>query len=239
MPKRTLDWKGRYDPKSLDYPATAVVPQKTLRNRHWECDTVLDQGQEGACVGFGWSAELASKPKVVAVDNEFAKLLYHRAQQLDDWDGEDYSGTSVLAGAKALMEHKNSAGDPLIGAYRWAFGVEQTLRVLSHHGPVVLGITWYDNMYDPDENNYIHANGEVVGGHCILLVGAEFVLTDDSQPATIDNIDKDQSYVILHNSWGNGWGDNGEAKLSVADLYVLLEDQDGEACIPMLRRLNS
>lgn len=232
---RTLDWQGRYDPESRNYSAVEGIEDKPLRSRRWECDTVLDQGSEGACVGFGWSAELAAKPKVVAVNDAFALDLYHRAQQIDEWDGEDYSGTSVLAGAKAVMEHVNSKDNALIGEYRWAFGVEDVLRVVGHRGPVVLGITWYYNMYTPDGNNFIHASGEVVGGHCILLVGSELVALDNTQPLTIDNLDRENSRVILHNSWGTNWGNNGEAYLSLADLYVLLEDQQGEACIPMKR----
>lgn len=235
---RTLDWKGRYDPRSRDYAAIEGIEDKPLRSRHWRCDVYLDQGREGACVGFGWSDELAATPKIVNVDNDFALSIYHRAQQLDDWAGEDYSGTSVLAGAKAVMEHVNSLGKRLIGQYRWAFGVEDVLRSVAHHGPVVLGITWYNNMYSPDEDNFIHASGEIAGGHCILLTGAKLVAIDTANPLTIDNVDRDRSHVTLHNSWGQDWGRNSKAKLSLADLYILLEDQKGEACVAMRRHLD-
>jgi len=235
---RTLDWKGRYDERSREFPVTAGLEDKPLRNRRWICDVVLDQGSEGACVGFGWSAELAAKPKVVEnIDNDFALRIYRRAQQLDPWPGENYSGTSVLAGVKAVQEIFNDEGMPLIGEYRWAFGVEDTLKALGYKGPVVLGITWYENMYSPDENNYIHAEGEVVGGHCILLTGCLLVPLDEGKELTIDNLDLDKSRVRLHNSWGEDWGINGEAFLSLRDLYKLLEEQDGEACIPSRRRV--
>lgn len=236
---RKLDWKGRYDPRSKNYRAVAGIEDKPLRSRHWHCDVFLDQGREGACVGFGWSDELAATPKVVAVDNDFALALYHRAQQLDEYPGEDYSGTSVLAGAKAVMEHVNSKGQQLIGEYRWCFGAEDALRAVGYHGPVVLGITWYDNMYTPDMNNYIHASGNVVGGHCILMVGCTLVVKDASLPATMDNINRDASFVVLHNSWGQDWGIDSEAKLSVTDLFALLDEQQGEACVPMRRHLNN
>jgi hypothetical protein len=220
----------------LEFRAVEGIETKPLVNKHWPCDTVLDQGQEGACVGFGWSAELAARPKVVEVDDEFARLLYHRAQQLDEWTGENYSGTSVLAGAKAVQEHTNASGLPLIGEYRWAMGAEEAIRTLAYHGPIVLGITWYDNMYEPDENNYIHVSGEVAGGHCILMNGVRLTLEDENLPATWDNIDKDHSRVRLHNSWGTDWGIDGEAFLTVADLVKLLDEQDGEACVPMRRK---
>ena len=235
---RTLDWRGNYDPRSRAFSAVEGIEEHPLASRYWPCGTVLDQGAEGACVGFGWSAELAAKPKIVKTDNDFARGLYYRARQLDDRDGEDYEGTSVLAGAKAVMEHVNSKGNPLIKEYRWAFGVEDVLRVVAHRGPIVLGIDWYSNMYQPDDRYYIHAEGDIVGGHCILLNGSELVELDPAQPLTISNLDRDASRVILHNSWGADWGLNGEGMLSVTDLYKLLETQGGEACIPMQRYRN-
>ena len=133
------------------------------------------------------------------------------------------------------MERKNLYGKPLIGAYRWAFGVEDILKVVSWRGPVVLGINWYNNMYNPDENNYIHVDDKKVGGHCILLNGQRLVPLDSNKPLTVGNLDLDQSRVILHNSWGEDWGDNGEGFLSLSDLYKLIEDDGGEACIPSHR----
>jgi hypothetical protein len=63
----------------------------------------LDQGKEGACVGFAWSHELAAYPVRVEVDDEFARSkIYAEAQKIDEWPGEAYHGTSVLAGAKVV-----------------------------------------------------------------------------------------------------------------------------------------
>jgi len=237
MIKRTFDWKGLYDPRSRNFRAVEGIEEKPLRSKYWRCDTVLDQGSEGACVGFGWSGELAAKPKVYPTDNEFARILYHRAQQLDEWEGEDYEGTSVLAGIKAVQERTDENGNPLIGEYRWAFSVEDILRTVAYKGPVVLGITWYENMYNPDENNFIHVEGSVVGGHCILLNGFYAVWNDVTAAHDYANLNKDKSYVKLHNSWGVDWGIGGEAWLSVSDLVKLIEDQQGEACIPSHRRV--
>lgn len=233
--QRVLDWVPRFDERSRQYSAVRELTTPLLRSRRWACDTVLDQGREGACVGFGWSAELAAKPKVYPTTNEFALNVYRRAKQIDEWEGEDYDGTSVLAGAKAIMEITNAEGVPLIGGYDWAFGVHDVLRVVSHRGPVVLGINWYENMYDPDENNYIHVGGPVVGGHCILLVGQTLAPLNPDLSLTIDNVDVAKSRVRLHNSWGAYWGNNGEGFLSLSDLYVLLEENQGEACLPRLR----
>jgi hypothetical protein len=231
---RTLDRLVEFDERSRNFSAAVGLETYPFRSYTWACDPVLDQGREGACVGFAWAHELSARPKVIERDNAFALQLYRRAQQLDQWPGENYSGTSVLAGVKAVQEYKNSHGQSLVMAYRWGFGVKDVLKIVGYRGPVVLGINWYDNMYDPDSNNFIKASGEIAGGHAILMNGVRIVKKDTAQKQYWENIDLDKSWVRLHNSWGPGYGDNGEAFLTVRDLDKLLQE-DGEACIPTLR----
>lgn len=235
--QRILDWKYAHDPRSRNFLAVAGLENFELRSRVWNCNAWLDQGREGACVGFGWSHELCAYPKPFMVDDTFAQQIYHRARQLDDEPGENYEGTSVLAGIKAVQEYTNSKGLPLIGEYRWAYGVHDVVKTIAHRGPVVLGIDWYENMYDPDENNFIHAEGPIAGGHCILANAFAFRKMDPDGPATYDNIDMHRSRVRLHNSWGKDWGVNGESRISLVDLEKLLEHSYGEACIPMYRTM--
>lgn len=233
-----VDRLVEFDEKSRNYRAVDGIEDKPLRSKQWECNTYNDQGSEGACVGFAWSHELAAKPKVVDTDAEFALSIYRRARELDDWPGEDYSGTSVLAGVKAVMEHVNSKGNSLIGEYRWAFGAEDVVRTLGYHGPVVLGIEWHSSQYYPDENGRIWLNGDVVGGHAILAKGIDIAWKDPNGPQTYDNIDDLNSLIHLHNSWGKDWGIGGDAWFTVYELNYLL-GRDGEACIPMKRKLNN
>ena len=58
----------------------------------------LQPGHEGACVGFGIS-RLASHLNRKLYDGFW---LYHEAQKIDEWPGEDYDGTSVRAGLDIL-----------------------------------------------------------------------------------------------------------------------------------------
>lgn len=234
---RIVDRLPEFDERSRAFRAVEGIETKPFRSYTWSCDVYNDQGREGACVGFAWSHELSAKPKVVRRGPAFAMEVYRRAQQIDEWPGEDYSGTSVLAGVKAVMEHENSIGNSFIGGYRWAFGLQDVMRVIGYRGPVVLGINWYYNMYTPNEKHFISASGEIVGGHAIMAKGIKVVeKSTDGVYGTTDfnNVDLDKSYVRLHNSWGINYGLGGDAFLTLRDLDKLLQEQ-GEACIPTIR----
>lgn len=231
---RVLDRIPEFDERSRSFAAVSPIDTRPLRSYTWSCDVYNDQGQEGACVGFGWTHELAARPHIIRRDAEFARGIYHRARQLDDRPGEDYEGTSVLAGAKAIQELQNSKGKKYFDEYRWAFGIQDTLRVIGYAGPVVLGVNWYDGMFDPDPRGFIVPDGELAGGHCILANGVKIVRFDKTLPATWDNIDKDASHVRLHNSWGTGYGIGGDVFITVAGLDKLLQE-DGDACVPSYR----
>lgn len=236
---RIVDRLPEFDEKSRGFSAVEAfdLGGKPFRSYTWGCDVYNDQGREGACVGFAWSHELSARPKIVRRGPEFALEIYRRAQQIDEWPGESYSGTSVLAGVKAVMERENSLGNAYIKEYRWAFGLEDVLRVIGYRGPVVLGINWYYNMYTPNEKNFISASGEKVGGHAIMAKGVKIVeKVPDGLYGTPDfnNVDLDKSFVRLHNSWGTGYGLGGDAFLTLRDLDKLLKE-NGEACIPTLR----
>lgn len=235
MHDKRLDRVKKFDEASRAYRAVEGIETLPLISNEWACYIYNDQGREGACVGFAWSHELAARPKVYLTNETFALGIYARAKQIDQWAGEDYSGTSVLAGVKAVMEIKNAHGRRLYGEYRWAFGTEEVLRVLGYRGPVVLGIDWYNNMYYPDAFGFVKAEGSIVGGHAIMANGVHIELLDPNLPATFDNVNLDKSFVRLHNSWGTEYGIGGDAFLTVRDLDKLLYN-GGEACIPMHRR---
>lgn len=212
-PDPRLDRRVHFDERSRNYPVRALVADKEPRSYTWSCSTYLNQGQEGACVGFSIAHELAARPVEVPATRTFAYSLYDRARQLDDWEGEDYEGTSVLAGMKAATERG------FYSEYRWAFSIEDLILAVGYKGPAVLGLNWHEGMMEPDEEGYVHPTGDVVGGHAILCRG----------------VGVKQRYFFLHNSWGRDWGPHrGTCRIGISDLAGLLADQ-GEACIPVHR----
>lgn len=223
---RVLDWVPRHDPRSRAFMSRSVVERRPLYNRLWRTGPILDQGYEGACVGFGWTAEALATP--VPVDllrvkaaiprdpHQLARHVYRYAQQIDEWEGESYEGTSVLAGAKVMR----TIGT--VREYRWAFGVQDVLDAIVRNGPVVLGTVWLDGMYEAP-NGVLRPRGSVVGGHCYLAIGYRAYSPIVGGPS-----------VVMQNSWGTSWGLGGVAHIAVADLADLLR-QEGEACVPYRR----
>lgn len=214
MTPRKLDRLVEFDQRSRLYPIRTLLPDRSPRSYTWALGQPnLDQGQEGACVGFAWAQELAAKPVVIpGITNAYARALYKVAQTLDAWPGEDYEGTSVLAGAKALQLDKR------MGEYRWAFTIGELLAAIAWHGPVVLGVSWREAMFDPDADGRLHPDGPIVGGHAILANG----------------VSVKRRRVRLENSWGTDWGVDGHAEIDWDDLEKVLAD-NGEACVPVAR----
>ena len=225
------------DERSKLFAIRPEVASLTPVTRNWRCDLVLDQGNMGSCVGNACTHELAATPDIyTGLDENFAKQLYFLAQQLDSWPGGEYpgaspnySGTSTLAGMKALVQRG------YIKQYKWAFSLEDAVLAIGHHGPVVIGINWYNDMFNPAANGFVKPTGGVAGGHDILVRGVKCVFVNETAGHTMNNLDLDKSFVTLHNSWGKSWGVNGECFVSLRDFQKLLSDDGADCAIPVSR----
>lgn len=169
-----------------------------------------DQGQTPQCVGYAWTHWLSSRPIRQFL---YPSGIYELAQHVDEWDGNDYDGTSVRAGAKVLSKLG------YIVQYKWALNAETIIDTILNLGPVVVGTSWLKGMMQTDNNNFIHATGISYGGHAYLLSG----------------VDKELGAVRIKNSWGLKWGVRGHAWLSFNDLDTLMS-RNGEACLGIENR---
>ncbi len=224
--ERTFDRRPFFDERSRAFPIRTLLADKPARSYSWR-HVQLDQGSEGACVGHGVTMDAAARPKPffgkveTLASADLAEIqgtafdVYRSAQKIDEWPGEDYEGTSVLAGLKI--------GQTLgfWKEYRWALGpgpdhaANDVIQAVGYHGPVILGTSWHQGMSNPDDKGFLRPTGAVLGGHCYLV-------TRYSKP---------RDAVWTPNSWGGA----GQGWISRHDLAELLAAQ-GEAAMPVMRQ---
>lgn len=208
--ERALDWRPRFDPRSVAHRISATVPNLSVRNCLWHRDTWLDQGAEGACVGFACAHSLATTPRRrTPTTQSEAFTFYRQAQRFDQWPGEAYEGSSVLGGMQALLD------DGLVRRYRWALTMPELLHAVSYVAPVVIGVNWYEGMFEPDEQGYLRREGYLAGGHALVVGGISLA----------------RQALFLFNSWGRSWGLDGGAWITFADMATLMAE-DGEFAVP-------
>ena len=226
---RRFDRFPSRDERRGNYLLEEVLPSQDPVIKTWASRLTTDQGSEGACVGHGQVTDAVASPKPAASTvtaeqaNSVASVLYHRAQQLDDYAGEAYQGTSVDAGFKAARELG------WIDSWRWMTNVAQIRDAVIAEGPVVLGINWYDSMYETKPSGLVDIGGSIVGGHCITIVGYH-------PGMRIRGEDWNARFEVFKwkNSWGTDYGVNGVGYIQANDLATLLNDH-GEAAVAMGR----
>ncbi len=186
---------------------------------------ILDQGQEGACTGFGLAAVcnylLGSRAR--GVERVSARMLYEMAKRYDEWPGNDYDGSSARGAMKGWHQHgvasektwpymskrlemtDNRAGDAAtrpLGAY---FRVNHKDLVAMHAAFAETGTLYATAAVHAGWDDVHKSTGRIPhrrvqeGGHAFAIVGYE------------------ETGFWIQNSWGPDWGKGGFALLSYED----------------------
>lgn len=211
-PKRRFDGRDRvHDPRDLDY---LVEPPEVKRQRRVWNDAGWhgDQVDLPACCGFGAAGLVHCAPVRQWLD---PVGLYYLAQHEDEWEGNDYDGTSV----RGVMRVLSMLG--AIEEYRWTWDADHCAAWVLERGPVLLGTSWYEGMDTPNGAGVMTLEGGNLGGHCYLAYG----------------YNARTELFRIKNSYGEAWASGGYAYLRRADLQALLEEDDAEACVAIERKL--
>lgn len=250
---RTLDARpDRLDLRDREFtPGVASLPEQwpddaTVRRllpAYCKSGLVLDQGEEGACTGFGlacvinylhWRNALASGARRKAVTPVSPRMLYHLARFYDEWPGEDYDGSSCRGALKAW--HKHGACSDRHWPYRDKSG--KVCFVPPRAG-------WAEDALQRRLGVYYRVNRSAVVDMqaAILEIGAIYVSSDVhdgwgvaarktnvSSHASLPVIKPARNHdslgghayalvgfnrigFVVQNSWGEGWGACGFAVL--------------------------
>jgi len=233
----------------VEFPTKQMIDE--LLPSYRKCDFVLNQGNEGACTGFGLAAtinylmwrdylEKNKFPKLNTCPIELRgkrvsmRMLYHMARIYDEWDGEDYSGSSCRGAMKGWHRHgvctlknwKYWEDEKIIGKVnfippekKWAEDALQN----------TLG-AYYRVNHDSvaDMQAAIHEVGAI---YCSASVHTGWQFGEKKEFTELPLIQRgekkgghafcivgyNQEGFIVQNSWGEAWGWNGFALLSYAD----------------------
>lgn len=204
------------DERDHKYPVRAIFPKRKSNISVVLYDDTKWTGNQGntpKCVAYAGAHWIECGPVVPKYGKGKQPPLYNPStlygwcQKVDGIPGK-HEGTTTRALAKVLK------AKGVVKSYHWAFTLKDLQQCLLQVGPMVLGINWYSDMFEPDTKKFIHPTGEFAGGHGILAMG----------------VNMDQGWIKLKNSWGTDWGENGHCYLSFIDADDLLSD-DGDAMI--------
>lgn len=211
----------KYASDDRDWPLEEFVPARALDTRRtwWANGWWGDQGSTPQCVAYAMLHLLSDGPirhKNSTHPLVEPSILYREAQDRDEWEGNDYDGTSARGACRAMLERG------LIHSYLWAQSTDEIIKALLTLGPVGFGTWWHESMFDPELRTFdngrtrpmLEPDGVRVGGHEILLNG----------------VNLDAGVVRVKNSWGREWAFEGHAWMTFEVLDQLFVD-DGDAVI--------
>lgn len=194
-----------------------------------------DQGNEGACEGYGNSA-------MMSITNHYQRLkatgqnitfrydcgwLYHEAQLIDEWsDTPPAEGTSGRASCEILRTRghrrvQSGVSGPEniangISTYRWATEADEVRAAIFAGLAVAIGINWYRNFDNPTIVNNerwigLGSLGAIRGGHCVCLYRMS---------------DRRQAFMLM-----NSWGVDYAPAWIPYTIFNRLMTEDGEAAV--------
>ena len=193
--------------------------------------TILNQGKEGACTGFGLAAVINQlNSRRGKYDQVSPRMLYEMARRFDEWPGEQYSGSSCRGAIRGwhnmgvcreeiwpyisedpswlTVERAKDARSNTIGAYyRLRPAVVDYHVALNEVGVLYVSADVHSGWWrDATRHGEIPFRDGKTGGHAFAIVGYN-----------------DKGFWV-QNSWGHKWGANGVALWSYEDWLANIKD---------------
>lgn len=231
----TLDFRDRmYTPTLVEVPST--IPLDSYRAAGVP---ILDQGQEGACTGFGLATVanflLRVRKQVPDTGTVSPRMLYEMAKRYDEWPGEEYSGSSARGAMKGWHKHG------VCGEADWPYTtnprIDPTYRQLTHERVAKacerpLGAYYRVNHKDIVAMHSAIAETRILYATASVHEGWHHVESDGLIPFREGNVGGhafaivayDRNGFWIQNSWGEDWGKGGFCQISYDDWLINATD---------------
>ena len=221
----TTDFRDR-----MYTPALVEVPTHIPLGEYLDYNVpILDQGNEGACTGFGLATVanyLLLRRRVVPDSVPVsARMIYQMARRYDEWPGEQYSGSSARGAMKGW--HKHGVASDKAWPYRAkkgdASGLTNARTSDARHRP--LGAYFRVNHTDLVAMHSAIAEAGVLFATCTVHSGWQDVGADGVIEQRLGATDAHAFAIVayddqgfwLQNSWGPTWGRAGFGRISYDD----------------------
>ena len=200
---------------------------------------ILDQGQEGACTGFGLACVVnhlrwrkADFPKTMA--SVSPRMLYNFARRYDEYAGEDYDGSSCRGALKGLYNHgvcleddwpyadpnaqprygyAGRASQTTLGVY---FRVDLTSITDLQAAIQEVGAV-YVSAFTHDGWDQVGSRSKAPTCHSDVPVIGFNGRPSETGGHAFALVGFNTQGFIIQNSWGTAWGMGGFAVLTYAD----------------------
>jgi hypothetical protein len=228
-----------YQPKLVSLPDRYPRIEDVERHVPQYAKTmVLDQGEEGACTGFGLAAVInylewkrngydSARLKPVS-----PRMLYHIARMYDEWAGEDYEGSSCRGAMKGWHRHgvctkelwpyRDTTGKVAFVPPADGWADDAASRPLGAYYRIdKASIT--DLQSAVYEVGAIYCSAQVHKGWFLKATKKPVVIKPDAEKLgghAFAIVGYTAEGFVIQNSWGPGWGYHGFAILSYEDWVV-------------------
>lgn len=237
-PRRAGQFKLDARPDSLDFrdklyvPTLVEVPtRRPLDDFRRYAVPVLDQGQEGACTGFGLAAVahylLRARHDEPDLNDVCPRMFYEMARRYDEWPGEAYEGSSARGAMKGWYHHGVCAEAlwPYVPGATPGQGETLTPERLADALKRPLGAYFRVNHQDIIAMHSALAEVGVLYATAMVHQGWMDVKKDGMIPLAGETLGGHAFAIVaydergfwIQNSWREDWGKGGFAQISYDD----------------------
>lgn len=215
-------------PDERDYIyKTATTTFPTSVDLRPQMSPIVDQGQLGSCTANAIASGLREYMEIINGQSltRLSRLyLYYKEREIEGTLSED-SGAYIRDGMKVLQQFgcapetefpyditkfkdaptaiaEQDAATFKVAEYHRITSYDDMKAALANGQPVVIGITVYESFetYDVSNGGLLPTpdttKEKMLGGHALLAIG----YNPKEHPG---------DYIVIRNSWGKDWGDNG------------------------------